>query len=471
VPLTQVIFLFDTEDYTAPFSDDAILRLAELLRGKGIRGSFNIVGELARVLEERGRTDIIAALKHHEVNYHTYRHSWHPTIAEYGDDESWERPYEKFLAEEAEGSAIVRRVFGVSELPAYVPPGNNITAQSILAVVKLGMPVVAGSLFKETGGRAIWYCNGLHLECNEYLDDLLLRDGLEEAKRRIPLWKSWERLILCCHPNLVHHKQFWDAVNMKGGNRVPWGQWKPADRRTDEEIERFYADLAGLIGLMQADGGFEFTVCRDVWLQHGGTAVRELDRETLVGLLRRLDDRFFYVESGGVSYSLADLFKAAAHYLSGRDGVYRTEPVAGPISEPQGVAGRVTVAADTLRRAAAELADADTIPHHILLGAPAGAGGASAAGEAAADAGGAGSGFAGGEPTAIGPGDFLRAAAQVLSGEAVAVVEPGPQLPDTSDFYRFDDFRLAGTWIYSDEFKDQWVTRRLKWQSWTIRSA
>ena len=34
--MTQVVFLFDTEDYTAPFSDDAILRLAELLRSEVI---------------------------------------------------------------------------------------------------------------------------------------------------------------------------------------------------------------------------------------------------------------------------------------------------------------------------------------------------------------------------------------------------------------------------------------------------
>ncbi|MBB6729815.1 hypothetical protein [Cohnella zeiphila] len=469
--MTQVVFLFDTEDYTAPFSDDAILRLAELLRSEGIRGSFNIVGELARVLEERGRTDIVAALKHHEVNYHTYRHSWHPTIAEYGDDESWERPYERFLAEEKEGSAIVRRVFGVGELPAYVPPGNNISAQSLFAAAKLGMSVVGGSLFKETGGKAVWFCNGLQLECNEYLDDLLLRDGIEEAKRRLPLWKSWDRLVMCCHPNLVHYEKFWDAVNMKGGNLVPWGEWKFADRRTDEAIERFFADLTELLRLLKTDGGFEFTVCRDILLQHGGTAERALDRESLVGMLGRLGDRFFYGESEGVSYSLADLFKAAVHYLCEREDVYRTESLIGPIHEPQGISGKLTIDADTLRRTAAELADEDTIPHRIPLGVSMGADGASVAGEDVAGASGAGKGVAGVEPLFIGPGDFLRAAAQVLSGAAVAVVEPGPQLPDTSDFYCFDDFRLAGTWIYSDDFKDEWVTRRLRWQSWTIRSA
>ncbi|MBB6671626.1 polysaccharide deacetylase family protein [Cohnella nanjingensis] len=448
--MVQVVFLFDTEDYTSPVSDDAILRLAELLRSEGIRGSFNIVGELARMLKERGREDIVAALRHHEVNYHTYRHSWHPTIAEYSDDAVWERPYERYLDEESEGSAIVRHVFGVGELPAYVPPGNNISAQSLHAAAKLGMPVVAGSLFKETGGKAVWYCNALNLECNEYLDDLLLRDGIEEANRRMPKWRTWDRLILCCHPNMIPYEKFWDAVNMKGGNRVPWGEWKLAERRPDEAVERFYGDLLTLIRALKASGEFEFVTCREIWEAHDGASDRHLGRDALIGLLNGLDGSFFYGEDGGVSYSLADLFQAAVFYLNGGVGTYRAAHPIGPIHEPVGTNGRLKIDAAVLRQAAAALADAEIIPHRIPLGESSGGGS---------------------EGPVIGPGDFLRAAAQVLSGAASAAIEPGPQLPDTSDFYRFDDFRLAGTWIYADDFKDEWVTRRLRWQSWTIRGA
>ncbi|MCC3376047.1 hypothetical protein [Cohnella sp. REN36] len=446
--MVQVVFLFDTEDYTSPVSDDAILRLAELLRGEGIRGSFNIVGELARVLEERGREDIVAALRHHEVNYHTYRHSWHPTIAEYSDDPVWERPLARYLAEESEGSAIVRRVFGVDALPAYVPPGNNISAQSLHGAAKLGIPVVAGSLFKETGGKAIWYCNTLNLECNEYLDDLLLRDGIGEAVGRFPMWRAWERLVFCCHPNLIPYAQFWDAVNMKGGNRVPWGEWKYADRRPEADVERFYDDLRTLIRRLQAESDFTFATCRDIWEQENGAAERSLDRGALMVLLGGLEERFGFGVSGSDSYSLADLFQAAVRALNGDAGPYRAGAPIGPIQEPEGIASPLAIEARQLRLAAARLVDAEIVPHRIPLG--------------ESD---------GGPGPAIGPGDFLRAAVQVLAGADSARIAPGPQLPDTSGFYRFDDFRLAGTWIYSDDFKDEWVTRRLRWQSWTIRGA
>src|SRR5713101_5085488 len=65
-----VILWFDTEDYILPASDDAALRVAELLTKENIRATFKIVGEKARTLERRGRTNVIEALKKHEIGYH-----------------------------------------------------------------------------------------------------------------------------------------------------------------------------------------------------------------------------------------------------------------------------------------------------------------------------------------------------------------------------------------------------------------
>jgi hypothetical protein len=68
-----VVLWFDTEDYILPASDDAALRIADFLTGEGIRGTFKVVGEKARTLEKRKRTDVIAALKKHEIGYHSVR--------------------------------------------------------------------------------------------------------------------------------------------------------------------------------------------------------------------------------------------------------------------------------------------------------------------------------------------------------------------------------------------------------------
>jgi hypothetical protein len=82
-PPVYVTLWFDTEDYILPQDDDAAKRVAETLTSAGVRATFKIVGEKARVLEQRGRTDVIAALKKHEIGYHSNTHSGQPTIAVY----------------------------------------------------------------------------------------------------------------------------------------------------------------------------------------------------------------------------------------------------------------------------------------------------------------------------------------------------------------------------------------------------
>src|SRR4051812_5012173 len=57
----DVIFWFDTEDYLLPADDDACKRLADMLTKKDVRATFKVVGEKARVLEKRGRSDVIEA--------------------------------------------------------------------------------------------------------------------------------------------------------------------------------------------------------------------------------------------------------------------------------------------------------------------------------------------------------------------------------------------------------------------------
>src|SRR5215471_3524303 len=82
-PRVDVILWFDTEDYLSLADDDACKRLADMLTERHIRATFKVVGEKARVLERRGRRDVIEALKRHDIGYHANFHSVHPTPSEY----------------------------------------------------------------------------------------------------------------------------------------------------------------------------------------------------------------------------------------------------------------------------------------------------------------------------------------------------------------------------------------------------
>ena len=90
LPPVYVTLWFDTEDYILPQDDDATKRVAETLTRAGIRATFKVVGEKARVLEQRGRTDVIAALKQHEIGYHSNTHSGQPTVAVYLQHAGWD---------------------------------------------------------------------------------------------------------------------------------------------------------------------------------------------------------------------------------------------------------------------------------------------------------------------------------------------------------------------------------------------
>src|SRR5256885_14950013 len=52
-----VVLWFDTEDYILPQSDDAAKRLATFLTEQGIQATFKVVGEKARTLERRDRSE------------------------------------------------------------------------------------------------------------------------------------------------------------------------------------------------------------------------------------------------------------------------------------------------------------------------------------------------------------------------------------------------------------------------------
>lgn len=436
--MTEVIFSFDTEDYTNPGSDESILRLAEVLHSEGIRASFNMVGSLAEALVFRGRRDVIDALRHHEINYHSYRHSWHPTPVEYSDRADWESPYKRLVEEEAPGIEVVKRVFQRERLYAAIPPGNCVTAQALYAYPEMDLPLCVSSFpFRNTGGRTIYYCGGVFVENNSFWDSLILTEGIEGIRSRIAEWRKWERLVICMHPNLVYYPVFWDKLNLDGANLVEWGQWRLAERRDPQVIEQFFTDFREAVRMLKRDPHFTFSTFQPIV---DNLPVRKnLSKTDLPGLLETVRGKFFFAGNNGGSTSLAEMLGACAYFLSGEEDLCPPVKMRGPTSEPQGIKESLWVDAGLLRQAAARLVKSETVPAQVQVG-----------------------------DHLIGPRDFMEAARQVLRGEPQAMVHPQSQSPEIAGFYHLDQAHLAGTWLYSPEFKDEWVTRHLKWQAWTI---
>ncbi len=181
-----VILWFDTEDYILPASDDAALKVADMLTALDVKGTFKVVGEKARTLEKRGRKDVIAALKKHEIGFHAQWHSVQPTPAMYLSNLGWDEGVAEFDRREGPGRADVERVFGVAP-SCYGQPGTSWGPQSYGAMRKWDMPVYldAGG-HVNLDGKPCYYCGVFNLYKLEHMmrAELTSLKGLEAAQDR-----------------------------------------------------------------------------------------------------------------------------------------------------------------------------------------------------------------------------------------------------------------------------------------------
>jgi len=256
---TSVLFSFDVEDFIGPVADEALLRLARLLTAKGIRGSFCIVGEKARVLRERGRKDILQALESHEIGFHSRDHSIHPTIAVRCEELGWKKGLENLRENELPAMQWVRDLFRRDRLLAAVPPGSNCAPQAIWCYQQAAIPCYAAGYFGSEDGALYWYLGSLNVPYTLHTDQQCLQYEAEDVFERFSAQAGQQVAVLCIHPTFLVHQKFWDGTNFPAGTNRPREQWTPAPLRTAEEVERVFARLGRLIDLISADSRFEWS--------------------------------------------------------------------------------------------------------------------------------------------------------------------------------------------------------------------
>jgi hypothetical protein len=242
-----VILWFDTEDYLLPADDDAALHLAEFLRREDIRATFKVVGEKARTLERRQRTDVIAALKKHEIGYHSNWHSVQPTPAMYLSDLGWDEGVAEFDRRERPGFEDVKRIFGTPPT-CYGQPGSSWGPQSYGAMKQWGMGVyldVGSHVGLEN--RPCYYCGILNLyelafTLRTDLDGKNLKEAEDKflAARKKLLAEGGGIVSIFYHPCEFVHKEFWDGVNFRKGANPPREKWKLPKEKTEEEKKIAY---------------------------------------------------------------------------------------------------------------------------------------------------------------------------------------------------------------------------------------
>jgi Polysaccharide deacetylase len=313
-----VTLWFDTEDYILPQDDDATKRLAELLTSLGVRATFKVVGEKARVLEARRRTDVIAALKRHDIGYHSNTHSQQPTIAVYLQNAGWEDGRAEFYRRESQGARDVERILGVKPV-AYGQPGSAWAPQTYPALRDMGI----GMYLDEADHVGIddqpFYFGGMLnvFKMRSNLARMNLSGGTSLADGTARFTKTYEALrakgggtiSIYYHPNEWVHTEFWDGVNFRRGANPPREAWKLPGTRPAAETEQAFSDFEQYVRFMKGLPDVRFVTATELMTIYRDQAMtRDFARDELIRLARVVEDEITFQRLDGYSVSAADMF-------------------------------------------------------------------------------------------------------------------------------------------------------------------
>ncbi|HVS36254.1 MAG TPA: hypothetical protein VMS17_11855 [Gemmataceae bacterium] len=462
-----VILWFDTEDYILPADDDAALHLANFLTDEGIRATFKVVGEKARTLERRKRDDVIAALKRHEIGYHSNWHSVQPSPALYLSTLGWDEGVAEFDRREGPGRADVERIFGQAPT-CYGQPGSSWGPQSYGAMRKWGMGVyLDAGRHVGVDGKPCYYDGVLTL----YSLDHILRtdltgpqaeqqaeDKFTEAHKAL-LAEGGGVVSIFYHPCEFVHKQFWDGVNFAHGANPPRELWKLPPQKTPEETKIAYESFETWIRFIKRFNDVEFiTASEAAKLYPDRARGRKFAPDELKEIAAAVGPEIDFQRRGDYALSAAEVFVLLNDYIAERaagrtpEALELKETPVGPTGETPALPdGGVTTDWSQFGRTAADAADyirkQGRIPAAVWLGSK-----------------------------AVPPEAFLRAEAAVAvdllgGGKPEPNVQIGPATLKTAARVADDDPKLWGWVIFPPGFHAPEMMQLAKRQAWSLKPA
>jgi len=435
-----LVLWFDTEDYIEPAADDAALRIATDLERLGARATFKVVGEKARVLEARGRRDVIRALARHDIGYHSNYHSLQPTPALYLRGMSWLDGAAEFERRERPGADTIKRIFGATP-SCYGQPGSSWAPQTYRALLRMGIPVYLDEGEQVAlGDQPFWFGGMLHVFG---MGRYLIRPSLNDESRLSETFAQFDRaaeelegrgggvISTYFHPTEFVTTAFWDLNFAKGASPEP-SEWRKPPRRTAEESERCYRILTRYVEHAKTRPNIRFATARELPLLYESALGRVTDRNQIA---RHMAERQTFLETESGPLSAAEMLQA----LLGMEPAM----VEGPLAR-----GRTTYGKGDIARAAFERAKADA------------AGFIRASRRLPAEV------WVGSEKLSL--ADFAATLAGDSGAANVAVRRGNPEME------RYISADAAGSFkwpIHPEGFQAPELLEMARWQAWTLKPA
>src|SRR5262245_26795828 len=463
-----VTLWFDTEDYILPQSDDSAKRLAETLTRLGIQATFKIVGEKARTLERRGRKDVIAALKKHEIGYHSNTHSQQPTIAVYLQNTGWEDGAAEFYRREVQGVRDIERIFGVTP-SCYGQPGAAWASQTFPALKRMGI----GMYLDESDHVGIddqpFYYGGMlnvfKMRSNLARMELKGGDSLTDGKAKFQAAYNKLRtqgggtISIYYHPCEWVHSEFWDAVNFRRGANPPRNEWKMPGTRPATETEAAFNDIVEYVTFIKRQPGVRFVTATELMkLYTDGALIHNFTLDEILTIAQWVQKEITFMKMSGFTLSPADSFslltEAYISLLNEENKPTKLNPVYGPTHqfEPAAGSGKLTTKKreefnDSVLQVSQFCRTHGRMPDEIWIGA-----------------------------SSISPQDYLATLGAVIEGWKNAndflsdiALRQGKYTADR--FVAEDSPRLWGWVIFPEGFHAPKIMELARLQAWTLKPA
>lgn len=465
-----VTLWFDTEDYILTESDDAAKRLAEILTRAGIKATFKVVGEKARVLEERGRRDVIAALNKHEIGYHADTHSGQPTIAVYLQHAGWNDGIEEFFRREGQGVRDIERIFGVTPV-CYGQPGSAWAPQSYPALKKMGI-----SMYLDEGSHVglddqpFYYGGMLNVfRMRSTVARMELRGGESLATGRARFQAVYDKLrssgggtiSIYYHPCEWVHTEFWDGVNFRRGANPPRSEWKRPALRPAPDTETAFRDFEEYVKFIKGLPGVSFVTAVDLMnIYRDRSMIRSFGRDEVLALARAMKEEITFQRYDGYALSAADVFVLLNDFVAGFiernefPEAVNTKELYGPARAHLPAAGRTRPAtlpwsafAAAVRDTSAFLRSSGRLPDEVWIGVD-----------------------------SLSPPDYLATLAAVIeeltsTGKAPAGVQVREGRFTSSKYVAGDAENLWGWVIFPEGFNAPKIMELARLQAWTLKPA
>ena len=262
-----------------------------------------VMGESARLWEQRGRRDVIEALKRHHLAFHSTWHSIHPTTVEICLDKDFAQGMDALWEWDRQGWADTERILG-RPLLGWTRTGNSWCPSVVGLMGRMGR-AFAYSQVKLPGHNVCWYANCLNFYFDgrfggfdgAFYDDAIFAQRLAHVQRQLEEYIHSDRRgaewlnFFFCHPTRAISTAFWDGVNFAKGANPPRSEWKPAPQHPPSLIPTLQANYRRLCDYLRTEDRLEIVGLGDLIRRFDGQRAFASHAELLEIAQRIADER------------------------------------------------------------------------------------------------------------------------------------------------------------------------------------